>query len=116
MALFKTKSPTERLMALLQQERAALLQGNLGDIEKLQRQKHQHLESFQQDQNLESLVALKHQVASNQRLLAAAAQGVRSATATLEKAKQGQNNLKTYQKDGQAQQHHTGAATVQKRA
>jgi len=96
-----TKSAVNRLARLLEEERNALLTGNLEQVGALAAEKEALADAFD-DTNAQALAGLSHDLVRNGALLAAAREGVTTVLATLSKQREARNSLSTYDSQGRA--------------
>jgi flagellar biosynthesis/type III secretory pathway chaperone len=97
------KAEMEQLDALLEQERKALLAGDLQEIATLYDQKERLIEALNMSEHrdLAHLMRLDGKVRRNQLLLNGALEGIRSVTQRMAALQQVRQSLETYDRDGQ---------------
>lgn len=95
----------EQLDALLEQERKALLAGDLQEIALLYDQKERLIEALNasEHRDLANLMQLDGKVRRNQLLLNGALEGIRTVTQRMAALQQVRQSLETYDRDGQKQ-------------
>lgn len=109
--------PATALSALLEEERNALLAGDLGALSRvLTCRPGAEAALLDRPPDAAALQALREQAAHNARLLAAAAAGVRQVSETLRSARAGGPTLATYDAAGRATRHGGGTPRVSLRA
>lgn len=111
--------PVAALERLLEQERAALLSGDLAQLPKFIAGKERLLLLLEQAAarpDAAALDRLRARAMANQLLLDAALRGVRAARARLETARSGGPALSTYDARGKAESHAPARPGVERRA
>lgn len=103
MRLRAKPEPAADLLALLGEERRALLSGDLGQLGSLTARKERLLQLLEESlpTGAEQIATLKTEFAHNQSLLEAAATGVRSVMDRLKAMRQVRETLSTYDAAGQ---------------
>ena len=96
-----SKSVADRLARLLEEERTALLAGDLEQVGAMAAEKESLAHSFH-DTNSAALSALANDLARNGALLAAAKDGVTTVLTTLNNQREARNTLSTYDSQGRA--------------
>lgn len=99
----KQETEIEQLDDLLEQERDALLAGNLEEMVGLLARKEQLLEALNttQQRDLPQLMRLDRKVKRNQLLLNGALEGIRSVTQRMAALQKVRQSLETYTSDGE---------------
>ena len=101
MRLFDLQPPTAALDALLDQEHAMLLAGQLEGIARIAGDKERLLARLSSDVVVpERLAALRAKTNRNQELLLAAASGIEAALGRLATLRSDPPEMRTYQRDG----------------
>lgn len=111
--------PVAGLERLLEEERAALLGGDLARLPTLIAGKERLLLALEQATarpDATALDRLRERATANQALLDAALRGVRAARARLETARTGGPALSTYDARGKAESHAPARPSVERRA
>jgi len=112
----EAEAPSDRLLALLAEERAALLSGDLGALSVLSGRKEALAEILESEvlgqTQARDVAAAARQ---NQALLKAAIEGLQAARTRLETARAGGPPLSTYGADGRAQTHSTAKPGLERR-
>ncbi|MDH3264318.1 MAG: flagellar biosynthesis protein FlgN [Paracoccaceae bacterium] len=111
--------PVVALARLLEQERAALLSGDLAQLPALVAGKERLLLALEEATarpDADALDRLKARATANQALLDAALRGVRAARARLETARAGGPALSTYDARGKAESHAPERPSIERRA
>jgi flagellar biosynthesis/type III secretory pathway chaperone len=111
--------PVAGLAQLLEQERVALMSGDLAQLPAFIAGKERLLVALEQAAarpDATALERLKERATANQALLDAALRGVRAARARLETARSGGPALSTYDARGKAESHAPERPSVERRA
>lgn len=118
MSLTATRKIFEALDTLLEDERTALIEGNLDTLPQLVQRKEVLFEQLAglNDTPESALSGLREKTMRNQALLDAALSGIRSVADRMQKLGRIRNSLETYDENGQRLSVSTRRNTVEKRA
>ncbi len=100
MAILKETDAMHRLASVLESERRALLGGRFDLLQRLMIEKERSILAFRQVADAGMLVKLHDQLERNQKLLHAAAQGIRAAKESVSRVGREKTSLVTYDKSG----------------
>lgn len=102
--LFDMAAASQALEDLLDHERQMILSGKIGDFAGMSRNKEQLAARLPKVADAGALERIRHKAERNQALLAAAAQGLKTARERVGEISAGGRPLRTYGADGSAQE------------
>lgn len=114
--MFDFKKPLDELVDLLEQERDAILDADFARLERIFAAKQRKFATLPKIPDGKKLTKVKSLAADNQRLLEAAAKGVRAAMDCLQKIQEPAKDFNTYDQFGKKAAYQEPSENAPKRA